>query len=88
MSYSNLANPGNHQLATFGQKGFDYVTAGSADGATHWNAIQVIESAVVTVVSSNGDSFTSLTIPAGVVVYGLFTTVTVTGSGKVLAYKA
>lgn len=88
MAYSNLNNTQNHQLATFGQKGFDYVTNGNANGATHWNAIQVIELAVVTVVSSTGDSFTSLTIPAGVVVYGLFTTVTVTGSGKVLAYIA
>lgn len=88
MGFSNLNNTQNYQLATFGQKGFDYVTNSSANGGTHWNAIQIIDTAVVTVVSSNGDSFTSLTIPSGIVIYGLFTTVTVTGSGKLLAYIA
>jgi hypothetical protein len=83
-----MANINDYFRATLGQKGFDFVTAGSANGATRWNAIQVIETAVVTVVASKGDSFTSLTIPAGIVVYGSFTTVTVTGSGKVLAYIA
>jgi len=83
-----MANINDYFRASLGQNGFDFVTNGSANGASRWNAIQVIETAVVTVVSSTGDSFTSLTIPAGMVVYGAFTTVTVVGGGKVLAYIA
>ena len=88
MSYSNLANPGNHQLATFGQKGFDLLTGSqSAALATHYNAVTCLEDAVLTVTSVSGDSLSAVVIPAGGTIYGLFTAVSIT-EGTVLAYIA
>ncbi len=88
MSYSNLANPGNHQLATFGQKGFNHLTGSqTANLGTHYNAITCLATATLTVVSVNGNDLTSISIPAGITIYGLFTTVTI-AEGTVLAYIA
>ena len=88
MSYSNLANPGNHQLATFGQKGFDLLTGSqSAELATHYNAVTCLEDAVLTVTSVNGDGLSGVVMPAGATVYGLFTAVSIT-EGSILAYIA
>jgi len=85
MAYSNLTNPGNYQLASFGQKGFKLVSTVAATG--HFNAVQVLEDATVTVVSVSGDGLTAAMIPAGATIFGLFTSVTAP-TGKVLAYIA
>lgn len=88
MAYSNLNNTQNHQLATFGQKGFDYVTgSASASLGTHYNAVTCLEDAVLTVTSVNGDSLSGVVMPAGATVYGLFTAVSIT-EGSILAYIA
>lgn len=85
MSYSNLTNPGNYQLATFGQKGFKVLTTSPITG--HFNAIQVIEDANITLVASNGDNITTQDVQVGITIFGLFTSATA-ASGKVLAYIA
>lgn len=90
MAYSNLNNTQNYQLASFGQNGFDYLKSGNLTvTGNHWNAIQVLETASITALTSvSGDSISSAqTVNAGTVIYGLFTTVTIS-SGVVLAYKA
>jgi len=85
MAYSNLTNPGNYQLASFGQKGFKVLTTSATTG--HFNALQVLEDASITLVSTNGDNLTNQDIPAGITIFGLFTSATAV-SGKVLAYIA
>ena len=87
MAYSNLTNPGNFQLASFGQKGFKKVTSSTAAPAGHYNAILVLDDAVLTCTSLNGESLTSVEVPAGVTIVGMFTVVTV-ASGTALAYIA
>ena len=88
MGFSNLNNTQNHQLATFGQKGFDYLSGtASTSLATHYNAITVLDDCVLTVTSTTGDSMSSVEVPAGVTVYGLFTSVSIAG-GSILAYIA
>ena len=89
MAYSNLTNPGNYQLASFGQKGFKKITSGSsftsADG--HCNSILVLDDAQLTCTSVNGENLSSTDVPGGVTIVGLFTAVSVS-SGVALAYYA
>lgn len=87
MAYSNLTNPGNYQLASFGQKGFKKVVSGTAAPAGHYNAILVLDDIVLTCTSLNGDSLNSIDVPAGVTIVGMFTAVSV-ASGTALAYIA
>jgi hypothetical protein len=87
MAYSNLTNPGNFQLASFGQKGFKRVINGTAAPAGHYNAILVLDDVVLTCASLNGDGLSGVDVPAGVTIVGMFTTVSVT-SGTALAYIA
>ena len=86
MAYSNLTNPGNYQLASFGQKGLKVLTAG-VTVTGHFNVIQATGSASISATAVNGDNLVTLLVPAGSVVYGLFTSVTVV-SGNALAYIA
>ena len=85
MAYSNLTNPGNYQLAAFGQKGFEYLTGAAAAPDGNYNAIQVLAEASLTVTASNGDSLSSVTVPTGMTIVGKFTAVSI-ASGVVLAY--
>lgn len=87
MAYSNLTNPGNYQLATFGQKGFKKVDASNDAPAGHYNSILVIDDASISCTSVNGDDLITEEVPAGVTIVGMFTDVTV-ASGTVLVYIA
>ena len=89
MAYSNLTNPGNFQLASFGQKGFKRVVSGTTFTSTdgHCNSILVLDDASLTCVSVNGDNLATEEVPAGTTIVGLFTAVSV-ASGTVLAYYA
>lgn len=89
MAYSNLTNPGNFQLASFGQKGFKKVTSSTAFTSTdgHCNSILVLDDASLTCTSVNGDNLSSTDVPAGTTIVGLFTAVSVS-SGVALAYYA
>jgi len=89
MAYSNLQNPGSYQLAVFGQKGFKKIVSGtsfsSADG--HCNAMLVLDDVVLTCTSVKGDSLSTVDVPAGATIVGLFTAISVS-SGTLLAYYA
>jgi hypothetical protein len=87
MAYSNLTNPGNYQLASFGQKGFKKVVNGTDAPAGHYNSILVLDDVVLTCTSLNGESLTSVEVPAGVTIVGMFTAISV-ASGTALAYIA
>lgn len=88
MAYSNINNPANYQLASFGQKGFRLVTSSfSPISGEYYRALTVTSDAVITLTSQNGDNLSALTLLAGTTIYGLFSAVSVS-SGTVLAYIA
>lgn len=91
MGYSNLNNPANYQLASFGQKGFRLQNgAGTLNTADeYYNTILIVEDADITVLTAlSGDSIgTSINFVAGMQITGLFSDITIT-SGKVIAYIA
>ena len=88
MAYSNINNPANYQLASFGQKGFRLVSSSfSPISGEYYRALTVTSDAVITLTSQNGDNLSALTLLAGTTIYGLFSAVSVS-SGTVLAYIA
>jgi len=88
MSYSNITNPVNYELQSFGQNGFrNSTTSFSPVSGEFYRAVTVISDAVVTVTPSSGDSISAVTLLAGTTIYGLFSAVSVS-SGRVLAYIA
>lgn len=83
---SNLQSPAGFHLAVLGQHGFKYLTG--TDSATgEFVAIQALVDTAVTVTVTKGDALTGITIPAGMAIYGPFTSITLT-SGTALAYIA
>ena len=73
----------------FGMNGATVETGTTAITGGNFIAIQVIEDAVfstLTMTDYDGDALTSVTFPAGFVIYGRCTAFTLT-SGKVIAYK-
>ena len=88
MAYENVNATPNFQRQVLGQKGLRAIkTGGTGTAGEHYRAITVLADAVISTTADAGDSLSSVTIPAGVTVYGLFSAVTVT-SGEVLAYIA
>ena len=88
MSYENVSSPVNFQRQVLGQKGFKKLrTGGTSISGEFYRAITVLADAEITVTSEAGDDLTAETIPAGVTIYGLFSSITVV-SGDVLAYIA
>lgn len=87
MGYSNLSNPGNYQLAAFGQKGFNYLRTGALSASGNFNAIQVIANSTVTCTASTGESLSAVEVPAGVTIVGKFTAVSISDGGGVLVYN-
>ena len=88
MSYENVNATPNFQRQVLGQKGFRAIgAAGTGTSGEFYRAITALDYAVVSVVSEAGDNLTSVEIPTGVTIYGLFSSVSVT-EGRVLAYIA
>jgi len=88
MAYENVNATPNFQRQVLGQKGFRKLRTGSASiSGEFYRAITVLDDAVITTVSESGDDLTAGTIPAGITIYGLFSSITVV-SGDVLAYIA
>ena len=76
---------------SMGVKGFKYLTtAGTATyAAANMCAIQIIADAEVTCTAVKGDSLSAVTVTAGNVVVGEFSSVTCAGTGgALLAYLA
>jgi len=87
MEKVNLNSTADFQNMMFGQLGSRYIeAAGTGESGEVYKVITALEATVVTLVQPKGDAtLTDLPIPAGVTVYGKFTSVSVT-SGSVLAY--
>lgn len=88
---SKLSNTTQHNLATFGQLGSDYVASGDITVPTGKNivAITALQAATISSLaaseSGTNASFTdSVAIPAGVTIYGKWTTAS--SSAAVIAY--
>tara|TARA_R110000803_G_C11839887_1_gene304436 strand:+ start:175 stop:447 length:273 start_codon:yes stop_codon:yes gene_type:complete len=86
---SNLYNTSEFQKLSFGDKGLRILSAaGTSVVGENFCAIQAIESSVIScdINAIGGDaSVSSLTLGAGVVIYGNFDNITVT-SGKIISY--
>ena len=88
MSYENVNATPNFQRQVLGQKGVRTIrTGGSSTAGEFYRAITVLDDAVITTASEAGDNLVAVSVPAGITVYGLFSSVSVT-SGEVLAYIA
>ena len=74
------------QVHSMGQNGFKYLsTAGTATySAKKMCAIQALENCTVTCVSVIGDSLTTISMLAGFVIVGRFSSVTCAGAGGAL----
>jgi len=88
----NLATsvtPTDAGLVSLGQRGFAYVADTTATPG-NFAAIQIIADAqfsALSALNSTVGGLVGITLSAGTIIYGPFTTFTL-GSGKVIAYKA
>lgn len=88
MAYENVNATPNFQRQVLGQKGFrQIISGGSGQSEEFYRAITALETSTVTITAQSGDNLSSVDIPAGVTIYGLFSDVTV-DSGNVLSYIA
>ncbi len=88
MAYENVNATPNFQRQVLGQKGFRKLRTGNSSTAGEfYRAITVLADASITLTSEAGDDLTTEAIPAGITIYGLFSSITVV-SGDVLAYIA
>jgi hypothetical protein len=88
MSYTNLNNPANYQLQSFGQEGMRTISTTQAyvEGE-YYRVLVATEDSTLSATSMVGDDLASIDVYAGTTIYGLFTAVTVT-AGEVTAYLA
>ena len=88
MSYTNLNNPANYQLQSFGQNGVRTISTDQLYiQGEYYRVLVAEEDSYVTAVSVLGDDLTAEFVYAGTTIYGLFTEVSVT-SGSLTAYIA
>lgn len=88
MAFENINAAPNYFRQSFGQKGFRLITSSFVPVAgEEYRVIVPLVDSVVSATALAGDSLTAATLPTGLGVYGLFSSVTVT-SGTVLAYIA
>jgi hypothetical protein len=86
---SSVANSTQHNLATFGQLGslaVDNAAVTVPEGKSII-AITALATTSLTNLASGGESLTgTVNLPAGVTIYGKWSTATVGASGSVIAY--
>lgn len=88
MAYENIQADTNFYRQSFGQKGFRRITSGFTPVTDEqYRVVCAIEDSTISVTSYAGDNLSSIAIPAGFSVYGLFSSVSVS-SGSVIAYIA
>lgn len=86
MAFNTIVREQDFYASSFAEYGFRVVDSSfSQPSGESYRAITVAQDATVTVVSDSGDSFTSKVLPAGLTIYGKFTSITV-ASGLVIAY--
>ncbi len=88
MAYENVNATPNFQRQVLGQKGLRTIrTGGAGTSGEFYRAITVLDDAVISTTSEAGDNLNAVSVSAGITIYGLFSTVSVT-SGEVVAYIA
>jgi hypothetical protein len=88
MSYTNLNNPANYQLQSFGQDGMRTISTTQAYiQGEYYRVIVATEDSTLSATSMVGDDLVNIDVFAGTTIYGLFTAITVT-AGEVTAYLA
>jgi hypothetical protein len=90
MAFENINAAPNFFRQSFGQKGFRLITSTFTPVADEqYRAIVPLDDSTISATSLGaiGDNLASTAIPAGLAVYGLFSSVTVS-TGRVLAYIA
>ena len=71
----------------FGEKGLLILSAGESNSSEAFCVIQSTENSVISVANvTNSQAIVSLTLIAGMALYGVFSEITVT-SGQIVAYK-
>lgn len=86
MAFNTIVREQDFYASSFAEYGFRVVdNSFSQPAGESYRAITIAQDASVTVVSASGDSFTTKVLPAGLTVYGKFTSVSVV-SGLVIAY--
>jgi hypothetical protein len=86
---STSVTPTDAGLVSLGQRGFVYIADTTATPG-NFAAIQIIADAqfsALSALNSTVGGLVGITLSAGTIIYGPFTTFTL-GSGKVIAYKA
>jgi hypothetical protein len=73
-------------LGRYGSKRITDTNATTPDTGYKFIAVEITEDAVFSSLVGNMANSSGLTLPTGVIVYGLFTSITLT-SGKVIAYQ-
>lgn len=78
----------NH-LKSFGNRGFRFIENGftQPDNETYYAFYVLVDSDVTTVNDYGGDDLTAETLPAGTMVYGKFSTLSVAIGGQLIAYR-
>ncbi len=78
-------------IPKLGEHGSIFIEDTDAHSGLNCHAIQIIEDTVFTTLTDPtmevADSISGITFPAGIIIFGAFTTITL-ASGSVLAYKA
>ena len=83
---ANISNPAEFNRQVFAQDGFRIVTTGFVHPVgEEYVAIYALTACVATCSTNSGDSLSSVSIPAGAVIYGDFASVSVS-SGTIIAY--
>ena len=85
--HDGLKRESSSNLQSFGQNGFKLISGGSTV-TDDFVAFTALEDTVVTVTIPSGmdaDALSSTSIPAGLTVYGKFTSIT--SSARLIAYK-
>lgn len=90
----SLQDRSQYQRGVMGQNGFKYLTSGGTSSTPNnddaYLAIQALEEATITTTNAEageGDALSGVTIPAGAIIVGYFSSVSVS-SGRILVYRA
>lgn len=73
----------------FGKRGFRFIENGFSqpDNETYYAFLVVVESDVTTTNDAGGDDLAGETLPAGTMVYGNFSALSVAAGGQLIAYR-
>jgi hypothetical protein len=90
MAYENVNATPNFQRQVLGQKGFRFLDSAGTNFTPvgeFTRAFTALEQCTLTLTAESGDNLSSVTVPAGVTIYGLWSQLAIT-TGKAIVYIA